>query len=397
MVLSKKNTAIGVVCAMLLSASIACAPPRIPEQELDAVPNASIGRDASGEASPPDKQFSIQVDHPLVVLNAEGEDYAIIKYSCPKAMVLDLIIYTRFPQDVKTLFHEKAHEAGDYEIRWDGRDDFESQTGNGYYFVKVVDSQAGTIVFDSAETRWGAPIVPTEVTFNDNGSFRYRVPTNALVRIGAANKQSAMYYGTLLDWAPRPKGSHFEQWTGYDSHGKVPLLGRPDLTMHVRSYSLPEVTLFVVGSSTDPIPVRREGTKYIFPPEGLGEVSPFSQQEDIAARTPVFTLHAQNYEMAHVELQGAELTEPLIVHIVLHPDTQAGIGTYSIKAFVDDELIGLAEPADPEFSFLLDPDSLGTGEHLLNVNLISYAGGHVGAELRSFEVPAKLTAASAAP
>ena len=43
------------------------------------------------------------------------------------------------------------------------------------------------------------------------------------------------------------------------------------------------------------------------PPAGLGEISPFARQEGLAARSPVFTLHALNAGQSHVELQGVEL------------------------------------------------------------------------------------------
>ena len=299
--------------------------------------------------------LTVTVEHPLAMMNVEGQDYSAIRYTCTRAMALDLVVYSRHPQVIRTLFRGKAHESGEYTIQWDGRDEFGEPASDGYYFLKASETAGGVVLFDSADSRWGAPLSPTEVNFVNDGSFSYHVPSNAVIRAGAAIASSGAYCRTFLDWVPRPVGHHNDHWSGYDSQGRIALLGHMNLKVYVRAYSLPEATLFVAGSTTNSVPVRREGETYVVPPEDLGEVSPFATQEESAARTPVFTLHVRNDNQAHIDLQGAELTESVEIHIGLHPDTQQAVGGYSVKAYVDEELFALAEPADAQYSFFTGP------------------------------------------
>lgn len=333
--------------------------------------------------------LEVDVEHPLVVLNVHGEDFALIRYKCARKVVFDFVIYTRHPQEVKALFRGKAHEPGEHHVNWDGTDEFGEHVEDGYYFLKAIETDSGATLFDSAESRWGAPITATDVDFLGDGTFQYTLPANAAVRVGVADAESDAYLRTVLDWAPRPRGSHLDFWSGYDNRNNIPLLGAREMSVYVRSYTLPNATLFVTGSATESIPVRTKGVPYVVPPEGRGEVSPFALQEELAARTPEFTLHAHGLAASLPGLHGAVLTEPLELHIVLDSDTLREIGSYSVKIYVDEELVGLADPADPSYSFLLDPSSYEPGKHLLIVNVISEAGCHVGSELREFEVPAE--------
>lgn len=337
--------------------------------------------------------LALNVEHSTIILSEERNAFALIKYSCEEPATFNLVIYARRPYEARTLFSRKAHEPGDYEVRWDGKDDFGIPVQSGYYFLKATDSDTGEVLFDSSRTAWGTRVSYEEVRFEGDGRFEYHLPENALVRVGVSSESSGAYYRTILDWAARPKGHQYENWDGYDKNGRVALIQRPGLAIHVGAYKLPDTTIIVASSPTEAIPVVVEDSEFVVPPIGLDEVVEFARQEEDAARTPEFRLHVQNESKEDIELQNAQLTDPVKIHVDLDPVTKKVLQEqgYAVNLYLDDKLAKGMEHADSTFSYTLDPANFAPGKHLLNVNVVSDEGGHVGAELREFIVPTTLT------
>ncbi len=273
---------------------------------------------------------------------------------------------------VRTLLKGKKRKSGSDKELWDGKDDRgiivppEAYTftieGKGFRYDSVTFSGGELLEELNPSARKKPPC-----------SISYTLPTSARVRIRIGVKGGPLYR-TLLNWEPRPPGSHSESWDGRDKTGKVNLASNPLCFIFLEAFSLPDNSIIVSGP---PQEKKKEGRKI-----SEREINSSSRPLYEHARHPRW--RCKDPEMKIILPEGLPRREEGIPILSGECPLRIEVDDEDLKwlreekfeyiFYVDDEfLCEEEEGAASPYIWCWDSRQYKDGKHLLSVNLRSFS------------------------
>ncbi|HPB31152.1 MAG TPA: hypothetical protein PLB62_06830, partial [Candidatus Sumerlaeota bacterium] len=210
-------------------------------------------------------------------------------------------------------------------------------------------------------------------------AYTLKTPSRVLLRAGL---RDGPLLKTLINWAPRPAGTHREPWDGKDESGVVDAAKMNGFMIICRAAALPENSIIVTASSS---PDSQSAGRDIQTDDRRKAVIAALSSRDKAIepaawlprkniRTPVFSLSAGN--TAASESEAAEPPIPvlsgeagLVVSLDAGTRTMMLEQRYEIILFVDGEMMGEVEQGYSPYTWVLDTTEFPDGEHLITVNV----------------------------
>lgn len=203
----------------------------------------------------------------------------------------------------------------------------------------------------------------------------YELTHPAKVRIRIGTKEGPLMR-TIVDWQERGVGLHKEEWDGFDSSGKVKLVGSHDLVFTFNYFTeddaflknvniediMPHPEQLVVGRFLPTLNINRihksHNPQFCFEPE-------------LKVVLPKNTMYTDDgYIMVKDKI-------PITIDLYGKDKIWFSRERYSIHIFIDEVFLsGELEGYSP-YNFTLDPQVLSKGKHLITVNYSGFAD-HIG-------------------
>jgi flagellar hook assembly protein FlgD len=150
---------------------------------------------------------------------------------------------------VAVLLEGKQCSRGINTIFWNGRNsEGDIVPDTAYYFtIDAIDEAKVAERYDPAAIS-GGEVTKVRLIGTDDG-VAYALPNDAMVRIRIGIHNGPLMK-TLLDWAPREAGDHFEPWNGLDDSGIIDVRST-DYSLNIQAYALPENSMITEGSGLE--------------------------------------------------------------------------------------------------------------------------------------------------
>jgi hypothetical protein len=335
----------------------------------------------------------------------EGES-AAWRYRTAVASEVTVSIYDARDVLVRTLVKKEDLPAGDHRLAWDGRDDSGRRAPPGYYLL-VIESVAGgeTARYDPSETTGGDLTQASAVRFDRAaGLVRYAITRPALLRIHLGLKNDGPLLRTLADWVAKGAGEHTEPWDGWDASGVIRFGDSPDLDVQIWAYALPVNAVVVEPAkpAASGPPGTRPAAQRTAPPAGPSGPArlDFLEFRDGRPRrtrgeAPVHEMYnhwRHDRERCHnpaavLKVPGGPagdgrpvpVSAPVPIRLELPADEAASVQEerFETVIYVDGVFAFEEEQGYLPFTWILKPEMLTPGEHVITFMVRGYEG-HFG-------------------
>ncbi len=175
----------------------------------------------------------------------QGEQ-AQIMFSLSRDARVTLKIFDPDNNMVAVAMDDRECSKGLNSVYWDGRNlDGDIVADVSYYFtLEAVDFSNVKETYNPVTFSGGAVVQVS--TLEAAGGIAYSLPQDAMVRIRIGVSKGPLLK-TLVDWAPRRAGEHFEPWDGKDDSGVIQV-SSSEHTVDIQAYSLHENSILTYGS-----------------------------------------------------------------------------------------------------------------------------------------------------
>lgn len=323
------------------------------------------------ERIPITKIEEVKISSPII--NPSKGEKCTISYNLSQPSPVTIKIYDENEQLVRTLLNNKKRKAGLNKENWDGKDDRGTiLPSEAYSFIIEGDD----FIYDPVNFSGGELIGRLNASAKKISpcSISYTLPTSARVRIRLGVKAGPLYR-TLVDWQPRPPGSHTEEWDGKDKTGKIDLASHTFCFISVEAFSLPENSIIISGTSL--------ATPKTVKPSKIREIKKDTSSRRLYehARHPRYRCRDPEVEMTLS--QEIPLTEdglPIIngecsVKVEIEKSAIEWLKEENAEGifFVDDKFLYEEENISSPYTWHFDSTQYTDGKHLLTVNVRSFS------------------------
>lgn len=195
-------------------------------------------------ASQPASVVVSQVRLDRDAIDPEKQETATVRFHLNEAATVALSFFDGRDRLVHRV--EAALEAGDRELKWDGKDGKGAAVpAEAYTYTLTARNAKGQTVHDLTDLTGGQAITAKDVRWDPaDRKIHYYLgaPARVNLRLGL---QDGPYLRTLVDWVPRKAGANAETWDGSDASGVLDLGENSAVAPSIKAYSLPDNTLFV--------------------------------------------------------------------------------------------------------------------------------------------------------
>jgi hypothetical protein len=287
---------------------------------------------------------------------------------------------------VRRLTQGAARKAGDITEPWDGRDeDKRVVPDEAYSFTIETDSRE---TYDPTTSSGGAVGDITKAKFDrESGTVVYELPapSRVLIRLGI---RSGPMHRTLVDWKPRIQGSITEYWDGFDEGKVIHVQEHKDFNALITYVTLPDATVITYGNSEE---------TYRDYKLGRGQDRPKRKNAaEAQARVPMKGLVPPAWAQApKVTLSFPKSTNSPVPEVAGAVDVRVDVaesdkdellkGQFEVMFYIDNVFYAEAERGYVPYNWKWELQQLPLGEHILTVNISSFAG-QVGAASRKVKV-----------
>jgi hypothetical protein len=199
---------------------------------------------ATAEAKPSVAITQVRVDR--MAFDPGKQEQVRIRFNVNESSDVKLSIYDGRDRMVSQQ-SARAQSAGEQVLAWDGRDrNGAIVPAEAYSYILTASNPKGRSTYDLTDLTGGQKLQVKDVRWDpDAGVIRYYIDKPARVNIRLGLEDGGPYLRTLIDWVPRPAGTHAEAWDGKDASGVLDLARHPLLKPVVTAYALSDNTLFV--------------------------------------------------------------------------------------------------------------------------------------------------------
>ncbi len=283
---------------------------------------------------------------------------------------------------------------GEQLFRWDGKNNQGDLVAPEAYIYKLIAkrSTGEEAVYDQSNETGGETIYPQKLQLDaSSGNIIYQLKKPGRVRLIMSNEVSHWPVQTLLDWVPRGKGRHTEEWNGRSTNQIVHTLTKKNMIPIMYAYSLPRNTVIVKD--------KRGKTKYRGrlsrdkKPLSVPLVDPAMLSRTVGEKPVHF--HAShpwqrcynpeivaNLPEGIRKMKGIPVIErqiPLSFDISKQqpPGRARPIGRVSVFIFVDGKMVERLLSGYAPYQWIIDPSILSSGEHVIT-GLFTWRDDHFG-------------------
>lgn len=173
---------------------------------------------------------------------------------------------------VRKLMENEVLDRGAHQLEWDGRDINGIPCSVGAYLpiIKVRTDRGMVGAYNPSASNWGENLHIETPTYDADRrivTFTLDRPALCLLRIGEV--QEGLFYGTLLNWQPKPAGRVEVAWDGMDAQKIVKLHQRDELVYELVTAALPHSAILITASPTPHGPPDGRYERFpLHPPHG---------------------------------------------------------------------------------------------------------------------------------
>jgi flagellar hook capping protein FlgD len=361
------------------------------------------------QGAPPQPALSVTgvVAERLSFRPSRGET-AAWRYRTSRSARVKASIYDARDVLVRALLDGADLEAGDHTLSWDGRDDKGRPAPPAYYLLAIEAAAGGDKVrFDPSESTGGTLLAATDVKADAaKNVVRYALEKPSLVRILLGLKKDGPLLRTLVDWVARGAGEHVESWDGWDASGAIQFGASPDLDVQVWAYDLPVNAVVVVGGAADPadatLPAASSAPSASPPRLEFLDFEAGRAVRERGARKPheVYNHWMHDRARCHdpkIRLEAPESTTraadgavsvgaPTPLRLAMAPEEGSFLQEERFEAvvYLDGAFVFEEEQGYLPFTWMLKPDLLTPGEHVITFMARGYEGHFGTASLKVF-------------
>ena len=323
------------------------------------------------QAKPSLRIQDVRLDRKVLDLNQQ--DGVNLEFKLTDNADVKIYWYDWFGNLVKTSSLASL-EAGIHNINWDCRgDDGRVVAGDVFLYVIEAKNGARSFTYNTVKETGGIKTNAIKFNFNKNtGEIEYVLPKACMIRIyGGLNNN--MFASNILPWTPQSSGRHHITWDGKDDKGLMNLLKHKDVRTYLRCYTLPDNCLIVKGSKIltnageDDLSKRKE----IWQTEGKDKH--YNCNPDYCRRIIPIEI---SFPSSGIDSKGYIHTKtPLIPVKVEVSSVDAEYLTkirFEAELYVDGILVQEVKDALIPMTFLVDENKIGSGSHVITVNLKDY-------------------------
>ena len=390
MIFDEKDEEMRILLSIL---SIAIAAGGLLEARSWVSPRESLAREV--ERSAPEKEnralrISEVFVHPRVFNPSRGEKVTIgFKVSRPsKVRVRVLDSEMNLVRDLSGGIWQEVHK-----IIWDGRDLMGRVVPDEAYTfaIEAMDRSRGSAFYDPFGRFDGEETLALKVVYAEaRGVVSYHLPreSRVLIRVGIPK---GPLLKTILPWQPRQAGYHEEPWDGKDESGALYLSQMRGYKLSAEAIPLVEHSVITVGHRTVDLDSNKIAPGIGRPkrkdPASLGE-GPWAVRlppKSLVQRGPIpkFRIdlpeHTLRTESGHFRVHGKVPIKVTLDEKVLNEVTEE---RYEVILYVDFEFVSEVEEGYSPSTHLWDTKEVGSGEHILTVNVRTLNGQVSSASLR---------------
>lgn len=328
--------------------------------------------------------------HPKVFNPSRGEKVTIgFKVSRPsKVRVRVLDSETNLVRDLSGGVWQEVHK-----IIWDGRDLMGGVVPDEAYTftIEAMDRLRGSAFYDPFGRFDGEETLALKVTYDERRgvvSYHLSRDSRVLIRVGIPK---GPLLKTILPWQPRQAGYHEEPWDGKDESGTLYLSQMRGYKLSGEAIPLVENSIITVGHRTVDLdsnkiargigrPERKDSV-----PLGGGPWAARLVPQSLVPKGPIprFRIdlpeHTLQTETGHFKVKGKVPIRVTLDEGVLKQVTEE---RYEIILYVDFEFVSEVEEGYSPSTLLWDAKQVGSGEHILTVNVRTLNGQVSSASLR---------------
>ena len=327
---------------------------------------------------------------------ATGQSFTL-PYRVSEPARVTVEIFTADGDLVRTLTSSDEPVTGDQTLEWDGKDEHGQIVPNEAYVPVLTARFAdGEVVADPRLHSGGEVVdnIPVRILNDSDIEYQLPAPSRVLIRIGIGG--GAMLH-SLANWAPRPSGSNFQRWDGYDRDRVKRIAGHADTKVLVTAFRLPEHSIIVSGRNDMSYSQYRELRGW-----PVREV----KTEDMALQRDGVRLSRSYY------LPRAYSSDPTVAMSIVEDVKRNAAGDFVVSGpvtlrvdvaerdrwllknslfevafFVDFEFVSEEESGYVPLSWRWNPVGLAPGRHIVTVNISGFLG-QVGVHSIAVEIPA---------
>ena len=342
---------------------------------------------------PPPFEISDVTANPRI-FNPSKKETVAISYRLSRPGKAIVSIFDATMHLIRDIPGEEIGRGGVNKVVWDGRD-LEGRVvpDEAYFFtIEVRDYQRNSAVYDPTTFSGGTYFGPPVQFDKSNGILSYQLAKDSRVRIRAGISGGPLLK-TIVNWGPRLAGQNEEVWDGKDESGNIHVVNQKNYRLMVEAVSLPENSILTIGNTgyeffkyrNDIAPDRPKKIKRpLFQDPKTGMRQRFSRPI-LQALEPRF--HMELPRSPDKNEDGLPVVSgkvPLKIYLDERIKRYVTEQRYEVIYFVDFAFITEIEEGYSPGTWVWDSSRVINGEHILTVNIATFAGQVASASLRVF-------------
>lgn len=323
--------------------------------------------------------------------NTALDEHVRLAYTLARPDEVTVRVYDADGGLVRTVLDGDSQDAGEQEVRWDGRD-VEGYPVPDEAYTFTIETASG-VVHDPTTFSGGVVSNITEARISDDGIVTYELPrpSRVLIRLGI---HGGPMHKTLVDWKPRVGGNVSEYWDGYDEHDLMKLRELENFTVLITSVTLPDTSVITYGNGRETYREYKLGRAADRPrkPRRTRAPDPDARPRPTHLVPPAWA-RAPRISMEFPSLRDTggesipEVGDLVDVRIDVDPADRDQLveDQFEVMFFVDNVYFAEAERGYLPINWRWELHQVPAGEHVLTANVTSFRG-QVGVASRKLSV-----------
>ena len=285
--------------------------------------------------------------------------------------------------------HQVVEQPGERSVVWDGRDNDGHRVPPDAYVYTIAalptdasEKEAQPTIYDLQDRTGGELVRAKQVKWDrESGRLTYQLPKPSRVRVILGQPSTGWLCKTLLDWEPRSAGRHEER---SDDHTGMQFCDTPELESVVQAFALPNNVVIVKGMPAEPTEAKQRRS-----PDKVPHRTAPTEVSQRALLQHALHPWSRCYEpQIEISLPGAERVDdlvrltgptPLRVDIASRQpvDRTTPIPRMSVFLYIDGVLVERNLDGYVPYQWILDPQEVGSGEHVVT-GVLAWSEDHYG-------------------
>ncbi len=299
-------------------------------------------------------------------------------------------------QIVRSIKQVKS-SSGEQLFRWDGRNNQGKLVPPEAYIFKIfAKNVAGEeVVYDQSLNTGGDTVYPQKLLIDINSrKITYQLQKASRIRLIVSSKGSYWPVRTILDWVPRGKGKHTEEWDGWDADHIVNALESEDMVPIMYAYSLPNNAVNVKETDGNSEPSNLNAHTETILQQQIPLINPllkFRTEDGDPIHFHASHLWARCYnpninayfpkELSLKESNIPIINQPTTISFDIADKQPRGrarpISRISVFIFVDGQMEERMLSGYAPYQWIIDPTALTPGEHIIT-GVFAWRDDHFG-------------------